>query len=370
MACIRGDGLDRALGSVEPEVVGAFGLPPEALLDLLGEPVRLGAEPLGRPVVVESRFEHVGPGSLCRDDVALVLAKGDRQWRLHPLGVEHGVLGVLPALVVIPAARACGVLLQPVTVRVAVPVDPFEGALDIRAHQHELRQVAVPAKGLGGGEDEQGRRVVGSVVGSVRDEVQLGELAVADLVLDLAGLKVVLVVGDRALEIPQGPQGGEGEPGDNMRVCSETMSESRPNNVTNQGTPAAGTHPSRSSTGAYRLTSFMRPIRSEDRSSTERETVAASIGSEVLMPRDVRDPVAGVRPVRVSAVDQRVAGRRRPAAIGQPGQPLEARVPVTAGRQLETEHQRTVGEFGRRVRTFHGELERPDESLVPVRGDE
>ena len=47
----------------------------------------------------------------------------------------------------------------------------------------------------------------------MRDEVQLGELAVADLVLDLARLQVTLVVGDRALQVREGPQGGEGETG-------------------------------------------------------------------------------------------------------------------------------------------------------------
>ena len=162
-----------------------------------------------------------------------MLAKGDRQLGGRPVGHEDRVTGVLPALVVVAVRRAGPVLLEAVTVDVPVAVDPLERPLDVGTDRGEFVGVAVPAPGERGDEHVERRRVVRPVIRGVRDEVERGELAVADLVLDLARLHVAVVVvrvglerGERAQAAErEARRDGEGLERDGEGVASEQRDE-------------------------------------------------------------------------------------------------------------------------------------------------
>ena len=114
-------GLDRPLRAVEAEVVGALRLPPEAGLDLVGQPLRLGPQPgrrsprRRRPRAREAQLRLAATTSAWCSQMRS--ARG-----ASSVGVERSAsLGVLPALVVVAAVLGPRlVLLQPVPVAVAV----------------------------------------------------------------------------------------------------------------------------------------------------------------------------------------------------------------------------------------------------------
>ena len=206
----------------------------------------------------------------------------------------------------------------------------------------------------------------------MRNELELGELAVADLVLDLARLQVALVVVGVGLEVPERAEapeceaGREGErlQGDDEGVAAEEAEEPRDPGRRDPGVglvhgrvqvDLVACDPSAARTGP-------RP---------SGETVAASIGSEVLMRVTCETQVAAW-PTRCESVPsisawQADVGRRR---SGSRGNHLRHVCQLPPGGSWRRNINEPLANFGRRVRTFHGELERPDESLVPVRGDE
>src|SRR5437667_5054658 len=112
-----------------------------------------------------------------------MFAEGDRELCELTLAIDDRLPRVLPALVVIAAlARPRGILLQAVPVHVAVGVDPGQGALDVRTHRLETFPVAPPAPRARGRQDVERRRVVRAVVRRMRNQMQRGELALAELV--------------------------------------------------------------------------------------------------------------------------------------------------------------------------------------------
>ena len=136
-------------------------------------------------------FSHAQPGIV---HVALQLA--ERLWALHQraVGIDQGVAGILPALVLKSGGRARGVFLKAVPVAVAVLVDPIQAAL--RGRQMTLEQLAVAGATPGRMQRDQieRRRVRSSVVGRVRHQLELGELAQAEFVHDLARLGIAIIV--------------------------------------------------------------------------------------------------------------------------------------------------------------------------------
>ena len=151
--------------------------------------------------------------------VALELAQRERQRGERPVLVRDRVAGVLPALVVVAVGRAGLVLLEPVPVAITGTVDPADRPLGAIEVAPDDRLVAEPVVEVRQHAHVERRRVVGAVVGRERQHARLGELAVADLVRDLARLHVPhRVVGGR-LERAQPPQ----RPVRELRVAADRL---------------------------------------------------------------------------------------------------------------------------------------------------
>ena len=86
-------------------------------------------------------------------------------------------MGILPALVEVATSGASSVLEEAVAVEVAVALDPTQRGVDVRAEHLELGSAAVPRPGRRGAQHVQRRRVVATVVGSVRNEPERSKLA-------------------------------------------------------------------------------------------------------------------------------------------------------------------------------------------------
>ena len=167
-------------------------------------------------------IEHVvdgGEPQLGVIRVALELAQGKRDPRDRAIGLRDGVPGVLPALVVVAMTRARPIFLKTIVIDVAILVEPGHGRLDVWQVALEDRLVAAPLVQVGQDDDIEARRVVGSVIGRVRKEPKLGQLAVADLVRDLAWLHVPFRVVLGGLQPGQPPKGPRGE----FRVASDAL---------------------------------------------------------------------------------------------------------------------------------------------------
>ncbi len=95
---------------------------------------------------------------------------------------------IFPTLVAHAPAGALGVLDEAIMVGIAVEVDPLEGAQDCGEELDEEILVVEPVHHFYSGHQEERRAVDRSVVGRVRDQFEVGQLAVARLVQDLAGL--------------------------------------------------------------------------------------------------------------------------------------------------------------------------------------
>ena len=130
---------------------------------------------------------------------------------LASVGVHDGVSCVLPPHVLVSQRGPGLVLLEAVAVEVAVAVYPLQAAEGDVAVLTEQAVVPEPAPGLVEGDQVQGGRVVGAVVRGVRDLPEVGQLAEADLVGDLAGLGVAPVVHFGGLQLGQLLEGAKGE---------------------------------------------------------------------------------------------------------------------------------------------------------------
>ena len=163
-------------------------------------------------------------------------------------------------------------------------------------------------------------------------------------------------------------------------VCSETTSESRPNSVTNHGTPAAGTQISTSmpsldgsswvSGPEPRARSSKMCRRRLARSSTDRAIVWSTLGSEV------ENDAASVHPFAARVVGDGVGSEQ---VVAQPrrmlrrlavdfGDPQQAGVPRRERRELDAERDAAVGILRRRIVAVHDEIECPRERFVASNG--
>ena len=104
--------------------------------------------------------------------------------------MKDRVAGVLPALVHEAAVAPPPVLDEAIAVRIAVLVDPFQRRQDVGPDRIQRGAVGGVLPVQAGEHDEQRRRVDGAVVATERHFAQRGELALARLVQDLAGLGV------------------------------------------------------------------------------------------------------------------------------------------------------------------------------------
>ena len=117
--------------------------------------------------------------------------------------MDDGVAGVLPALVVVAVATPALVLLQSVAVPVAELVAPAQGGAGRLEVLLEQRLLAGPAPGMPERQAIEGRGIVGPVVRGVRNPTEVGELAPAELVRQLARLGVAPVVSLPRLQCSQ-----------------------------------------------------------------------------------------------------------------------------------------------------------------------
>src|SRR5256885_117473 len=119
------------LVAVQRERVGRQVVAPERGLEPLAQRVRLLREGRGSYRVVQRRGQRrcVSLGAI---NVGLNLAKSDRTFGQAAILVEDGVVRILPALIDQPLGILALIFYKPVTVRVAIGVDPMEGSLNIR----------------------------------------------------------------------------------------------------------------------------------------------------------------------------------------------------------------------------------------------
>ena len=204
--------------AVEAQVVGVLGVPPEPLVEPVEQVHGLSPQPPGVALAVDE-VEQVRHPELGVVDVALQLDERDRRRREAPVPVGHGVAGVLPALVDVAVRRPRRVLLEPVAVAVAPAVDPAQRGVHVREIPADGVEVAQPVEQVRHDDQEQRRRVVRAVVGRVREDPGRGELAVPDLVEDLARLHVADGVVLGRLHRREPPQGAVGE----LRVAADRV---------------------------------------------------------------------------------------------------------------------------------------------------
>ncbi len=193
MARVGRDGQHRLLLAVEREGVGAARLVPERRVEPLEQRRRLVAKRVGARGLAQGGVDlrHPAPGIV---DVALQLAQRLGAAHQAAVGIHHRLAAVLPGHVLVAGGRASLVLLEPVPVEVAGPVDPLQARL--RRLQVPVEQVALAGRAPGGvqGDQPQRRGVGGAVVRRVRDQLEVRQFAAAKLVHDLAGLGVAVVV--------------------------------------------------------------------------------------------------------------------------------------------------------------------------------
>ena len=99
-------------------------------------------------------------------------------------------MAVLPALVDQPIGVAAAVFDEAVAVAVAVGLEPAQRRLDVRPELEHGGEIAGPLEVGAGEHDEERRGIDAAVVAAERHFAELGHLAEAHLVQDLAGLGV------------------------------------------------------------------------------------------------------------------------------------------------------------------------------------
>ena len=167
---------------------------------------RLALELGGPRRIVPDLARQAGGAPLGVVGVALQLAGGAGRVGQSSVGEGDRVPGVLPALVFEPVGIAPLVFDVAVAVAIAVVVDPVHRGARLGLQSAHQLAVARPALVFLQQDQEQRRGVGGAVVGRVRRVLEGGHLAEAQLVRDLAGLRVAEGVVSAGLEQGQRPQ--------------------------------------------------------------------------------------------------------------------------------------------------------------------
>ncbi len=214
MAVVRREGVDlRAVRSEGEGEVAPVG-DPEVAVEAALELGRLLLELVGDHRVLpdlarEARAAHLGVVG-----VALQLAGRAREAGQPAVPVRDRVPGVLPALVL-----EAGLLVPPlvrdvaVALEVRVLVDPLQRGEGLVLEVANELSVAGPALVLVQQDDEQRRCVGRAVVRGVRPLLEGGQLPVAHLVQDPAGILVAEIVDARALARAELAKRGRGQLG-------------------------------------------------------------------------------------------------------------------------------------------------------------
>ncbi len=161
-------------------------LAPERRVEPLAQRRRLSLQALRERGVAPDGARQLGGSQLRVVDVALHLGRRDRSARDRPVMEELRVVRVLPGLVLDPAVVSPFELDEAVAVAVGA-LDPVERPDRVAAKLVDQGVVAGPAPVLGEQNEEERRRVDGSVVAA---EPAFRRLAAPQLVHDLAGLGV------------------------------------------------------------------------------------------------------------------------------------------------------------------------------------
>ena len=228
MRRVGGDRGNRHFLPVEPLRIELLAVEPERQLEAAAELGRLARQPLGHDRLTEA-LEDPTESDLGLVDIALHLDERHRQLNRASIRIEQGVVRVLPTLVAHATTGALGVLDEAVLVRVAVEVDPFEGAQDGGEQLDEQILVVEPIHHFDRGDEEERGAVDGSVVGRVRDQLEVGELAVARLVQDFSRLLLARRVDLPSLMLREVAQGSardfriehQGLDGGDQRIAAE-----------------------------------------------------------------------------------------------------------------------------------------------------
>ena len=193
MAGVGGGHAAGLLVAIERQRIAADLLAPEGVLEVLLQLVRLLGEAHGQHRVAQRARQQRGRAPRLVD-VALHLAQRDRWLGQAPVGMEHRVLRVFPALLYQAFVAAPAVFDEAVAVEVAVAVDPLQRQQHLRPDAADEFEVA-GARVVGAGQQhEQRRGVHRAVVAAERNLAGGRHLALARLVQDLARLGIALRV--------------------------------------------------------------------------------------------------------------------------------------------------------------------------------
>ena len=214
MAVVGGQRVDLAAVGVERDGEVLAVLDPEVPVEAALEVGGLLLEPVGEGRVLPDLPGQPGAAHLGVVGVALQLAGRPREAGQVAVAVGDRVPGVLPALVLQPGLLVAALVGDvAVALRSAYSSIQFEGGPRRVLEVPHERGVAGPALVLVEQHHEQRRGVGGAVVRRVRPLLEGGQLAVAHLVQDAAGILVAEVVDPRALPLGQRRQRGRRELG-------------------------------------------------------------------------------------------------------------------------------------------------------------
>jgi hypothetical protein len=175
---------------------------PEVLQEPAAQRVGIRVEAVGERRVLPHLAREPGGPPFGVVDVALDLAGRDRARGDPAVPEQDRVPRVLPALVHQAGLRVARLVLDvAVAVAVAPDVDPLQRGPRVRLELADEIGVAGPALVFLQQHEEERRGIRGPVVRRVGRLAQHGELAVADLVQDLAGLLVAEVVDASSLTV-------------------------------------------------------------------------------------------------------------------------------------------------------------------------
>src|SRR5262249_58560386 len=107
--------------------------------------------------------------ALRRAAISLLLCESNLPSRYAAIGVEHGILRVLPALVAQAFLRSLVVFDEPVLIGIAGAVDPGERPLDTGPQLFERLDIAACLGVLTGQQNEQRRCIDAAIVQAERN---------------------------------------------------------------------------------------------------------------------------------------------------------------------------------------------------------
>ena len=177
-------------------------------------------------------LRHALPGVV---DIALQFAQRLRPLHQRTILVHHAVAGVFPGRVLIACGRSGLVLLKPVSITIAVGIDPVQAALGRRHMPDEQVAVSGSPPGRMQGNQIERRGVRCAVIRRVRDQFEVRQFAIAELVRDLSRFGVPIVIALRRLVAPEDIQrpaselwvNQHGLQGDDQAVAAEQRDEPR-----------------------------------------------------------------------------------------------------------------------------------------------